>query len=92
MCCAIALQLEKFLSVAVGVTSRAHACLNNHEGPSLTLGASHVVLIGKHIKNQWFSSKYSTEYGNSYAVTCNETLTNTEHVTQVPLKCLPPPK
>ena len=39
MCCAIALQLEKFLSVAVGVTSRAHACLNNHEEPPLTLGA-----------------------------------------------------
>ena len=40
MCGAIALQLEAFLCVAVGVTSRAHACLNNHEGPPLTLGAS----------------------------------------------------
>ena len=40
MCCAIALQLEAFLSVAVSVTSRAHACLNNHEGPPLTLGTS----------------------------------------------------
>ena len=40
MCCAIALQLEAFLNVAVGVASRAHACLNNHEGPPLTLGAS----------------------------------------------------
>ena len=40
MCCTIALQLEAFLSVAVGVASvRAHACLNNHEGPPLTLGA-----------------------------------------------------
>ena len=39
MCCAIALKLEAFLSVAVGVTSRPHACLNNHEGPPLTLGA-----------------------------------------------------
>ena len=40
MCCAIALKLDAFLSVAVGVTSRARACLNNHEGPPLTLGAS----------------------------------------------------
>ena len=39
MCCAIALQLDAFLSVAVGMTSRAHACLNHHEGPPLTLRA-----------------------------------------------------
>ena len=92
MCCAIVLQLETFLSVAVGVTSRAHACLNNHEGPPLTLGASACGANRKTIPKKWFSSKYSTEYGNSYAVTCNETLTNTEHVTQVPVKCFPPPK
>ena len=40
MCCAIALNLEAFLCVAVGVTSRPHACLNSHEGPPLILEAS----------------------------------------------------
>ena len=43
MCCAIALKLEAFLSIAVG----EHMQLNNHEGPPLTLGASACDAIGK---------------------------------------------
>ena len=79
MCCAIALQLEAFLSVAVGVTSSAHACFNHHKGLPLTLGASACSANRKTI-SKFIEVLNRSEYGNSYAVTCKETVTNTEHV------------